>query len=221
MGSTGQSVFGALFDPANESGLVGKNKGPGAFLAPNKAQGGMLWPGGPGLPGGQTSGEIGNAAAAAIAGGVMSGGFGGAMGDTATGESTLTGGGGMSGAISNANPFSPGFGTASALANDPGTAGISPDMVISGGSSMPGTATGTASNLSTGMNDISPMLKMAQQGQQTTADQPNQQPKPQAPVVPRIAGNSLPYTPPGGTMVNNPGPLASLQAYHNFLSSVG
>ena len=68
LGNVGNGVLGAMFDPANFSGLFGNNQGPGAFLNPG-GSGGSFWPGGPGLPGGNKTGGAINDAVATILGG--------------------------------------------------------------------------------------------------------------------------------------------------------
>src|SRR5580698_7891821 len=101
MGSTHsleESAGGYLFDPANFSHAFGKNVGPGAFMTPDKAQGGSLYPGGPGLPGGQKSGEAANAVGAAIASMFTFGGAGAA--DAAASGASASGGSAGIGAAS-------------------------------------------------------------------------------------------------------------------------
>lgn len=135
----GNAILGYLFDPANASGLFGKNQGPGAFMNPN-GRGGALYPGGPGLPGGNATGGGLNDAAGVIAGGELAGpALAGSSGASGAGilSPGASGGGGAAGWLSNANPFSAGFGTGHALSSDPALAGITPQMIASGGSSMP------------------------------------------------------------------------------------
>lgn len=110
--STANGILAYLFDPANGSGFFGKNQGPGAFMNPN-GQGGALYPGGPGLPGGNATGGALNDAAGVIAGGALAGpALAGGAGSAGTAGAAGAAGGGAApaatagtGAAASSSPF--------------------------------------------------------------------------------------------------------------------
>lgn len=221
--SIGNSILGYLFDPANISGAFGKNQGPGAFMNPT-GQGGAAYPGGPGLPGGNATGGAANDVAAAIGGGELLGAAGAAGSGSGGGAGILSpgasGGGGVSGWLSNANPWSAGYGTGHALSADPALAGITPNMVIPGGSTMPAATGATAaaaapasSGGSSALNNASQLASIAQSmgvGKGGGQQAPSQlaQPPPRTPVQQGAA----PAPPVANPQPQSPGALSQPQA---------
>lgn len=112
-GAIGDGILGGLLDPMNMTGLFGKNQGPGAFMNPN-GQGGALYPGGPGLPGGNAMGVALNDAVGAF-----------------VGAEALGAGGSGAAAGSGFMPVTPQQRPAvnQALAGNPALTGVAPSMV--------------------------------------------------------------------------------------------
>jgi hypothetical protein len=138
-------------------------------------------------------GQLAGGAAGGSRGQALGGGLGGlaGLGGGLVGGGGLTGGGGLSGMMSNLNPANAGFGTGGALASNPATAGITPDMVMPGGSSMPGS----------GMSQLEgPLMNFL--GRQLQPQQPSQAPPPMQPPMgirpPQTGGSPQPpqVTPP-------------------------
>ena len=228
----GNAIGGYLFDPANGSGLFGKNQGPGAFMNPN-GQGGALYPGGPGLPGGNSTGKGLNDAAGVIAGGELAGpalagggassagaaGSGAAAAPTGAGilSPGASGGGGVAGWLSNANPWSPGYATGHALSSNPSLAGITPNMVIPGGSTMPaatGATAAAAAPASGGGSALNNAAQVAQIAQQMgVGKNGGQQASPLAPAPPRtpVQQGAAPTPPVANPQPQSPGALSAPQ----------
>lgn len=166
---------------------------------------GLMGSGAGQLAGGAVGGNKGQAL------GGMLGGLGGGLGAAGLqgmgGLSGITGGGGLSGAMANLNPMSPGFNTGAALASNPALKGITPDMVMPGGSSMPPPPPPPSAGGQDLMKASNDMLGMAKSlglgGGQQQQTQPPQAPPPmpQRPQQPPPQGG-----PPSGMPMPNPAP---------------
>lgn len=167
LGSFGQGVLGYLFDPANISGQFGSNAGPGAFMNPN-GKGGALYPGGPGLPGGNTTGNILNTVAESVVGGEFlggagAGGLGNSLGMTGASDSSIAD---MLGSVN------PGAGTEAGITDAGASAGGAGK-----GSGLMGGSSGGSGGLSSLTNLAGPVLSFLKPQAQTPKQGPINPPK--------------------------------------------